>query len=81
MQSPAYWTTDHRHGRGKATHTRGLDEQGRTLAKAAGRGMVQPKAGIKGCAVRGSDSILFGNRTYFYIHLDVRLHIPSNLSL
>jgi transposase-like protein len=56
MRSPAYKayrTTGHRHERGKATHTRGLskqkvcvpcaiDEQGRTLAKAAGRGMVQP---------------------------------------
>jgi transposase-like protein len=105
-RSPAYKThrvTGHRHKRGKATHTRGLskqkicvpcaiDEQGRTLSKAAGRGMVQPahlsfalsshldddvvmvtdksrasqefcdlnslpvvqlKAGIKGCEVRG----------------------------
>jgi transposase-like protein len=56
-RSPAYKThrvTGHRHERGKATHTRGLsnqkvcvpcaiDEQGKTLAKAAGRGMVQPR--------------------------------------
>jgi transposase-like protein len=56
MRSPAYKahrTSGHRHKRGKATHTRGLskqkicvpcaiDEQGKTLSKAAGRGMVQP---------------------------------------
>ena len=56
-RSPAYKTqrvTGHRHKRGKATHTRGLskqkicvpcaiDEKGQTLAKASGRGMVQPR--------------------------------------
>lgn len=56
-RKPAYETSrvsTHRHGRGNATHTRGLsmqkicvpcaiDEKGKTFAKAAGKGMVRPE--------------------------------------